>query len=97
MTEAAYQALESLGSALTRNVGYRDSWALIGWKLGLRRFHLLALLTLAAGVGIFIVHLGDLAGLAALSAAQAVLLGCSGLFTLLAYLRRNPPPGQEEA
>ncbi|MFQ6114748.1 MAG: C25 family cysteine peptidase, partial [bacterium] len=32
MTEAAYQALESLGSALTRQVEFRDSWALIGWK-----------------------------------------------------------------
>ncbi|MFQ5605416.1 MAG: C25 family cysteine peptidase [bacterium] len=32
MTERAYQALESLGSALTRQVGFRDSWAMIGWK-----------------------------------------------------------------
>ncbi len=32
MTENAYQALESLGSALTRQVQSRDSWALIGWK-----------------------------------------------------------------
>jgi len=32
MTERAYQALESLGSALTRQVQYRDSWALIGRK-----------------------------------------------------------------
>ena len=32
MTENAYRALESLGSALTRQVGHRDSWALVGWK-----------------------------------------------------------------
>jgi len=32
MTEAAYLALESLGSALTRKVETRDSWALIGCK-----------------------------------------------------------------
>ena len=32
MTENAYQALESLGSSLTRQVQGRDSWALIGWK-----------------------------------------------------------------
>ncbi len=32
MTENAHQALESLGSALTRDVQGRDSWALIGWK-----------------------------------------------------------------
>ncbi|MFQ5824755.1 MAG: C25 family cysteine peptidase [bacterium] len=32
MTEKAYQALESLGSALTREVSYRDSWAIVGWK-----------------------------------------------------------------
>lgn len=32
MTEAAFQALESLGSTQTRQVGNRDSWALIGWK-----------------------------------------------------------------
>ncbi len=32
MTDAAYQALESLGSALTRQVQFRDSWALIGRK-----------------------------------------------------------------
>ncbi|MDZ7265044.1 MAG: C25 family cysteine peptidase, partial [candidate division KSB1 bacterium] len=34
MTEAAYQALESLGSRLIRNVGMRDSWAMIGKKGG---------------------------------------------------------------
>jgi len=32
MTENAHQALESLGSALTRQVQERDSWALVGWK-----------------------------------------------------------------
>ncbi|MFQ5722493.1 MAG: C25 family cysteine peptidase, partial [Candidatus Aminicenantales bacterium] len=32
MTENAYLALESLGSALTRQVGPRDSWAIIGRK-----------------------------------------------------------------
>lgn len=32
MTEAAYLALESLGSAKTRDVGSRDSWAIIGVK-----------------------------------------------------------------
>ncbi|MDZ7261953.1 MAG: T9SS type A sorting domain-containing protein, partial [candidate division KSB1 bacterium] len=32
MTEAAYQALESIGSKLCRNVGWRDSWAIIGIK-----------------------------------------------------------------
>lgn len=32
MTEAAHQALESLGSRLTRNVQMRDSWAMIGKK-----------------------------------------------------------------
>ncbi|MFQ5637860.1 MAG: C25 family cysteine peptidase [bacterium] len=32
MTETAYQALESLGSSLSRQVADRDSWAFIGWK-----------------------------------------------------------------
>ena len=32
MTEAAYQALESLGSALTRQVKFRDSYVLLGRK-----------------------------------------------------------------
>jgi hypothetical protein len=32
MNEAAYQALESIGSALCRQVGARDSWAIIGTK-----------------------------------------------------------------
>ncbi len=32
MTEAAYQALESIGSQFTRQVGFRDSWAIIGRK-----------------------------------------------------------------
>lgn len=32
MTEEAYRALESLGSALCRQVGTRDSWSLIGRK-----------------------------------------------------------------
>ena len=32
MTEEAYQALESIGSQYCRNVGFRDSWAIIGKK-----------------------------------------------------------------
>ncbi|HOT98426.1 MAG TPA: C25 family cysteine peptidase [bacterium] len=32
MTESAHLALESLGSARTRSVGYRDCWAIIGRK-----------------------------------------------------------------
>ncbi|MFQ5709315.1 MAG: interleukin-like EMT inducer domain-containing protein, partial [bacterium] len=32
MTENAYQALESIGSSLTRQVKFRDSWAIIGRK-----------------------------------------------------------------
>lgn len=32
MTERAYKALESLGSAMTRQVGFRDGWAMIGQK-----------------------------------------------------------------
>jgi hypothetical protein len=32
MTERAYRALESLGSAQIRRLGYRDSWCLIGRK-----------------------------------------------------------------
>jgi len=32
MTEAAYLAMESLGSALTRQVGFRDSYVLLGRK-----------------------------------------------------------------
>ncbi|MCH9007771.1 T9SS type A sorting domain-containing protein, partial [candidate division KSB1 bacterium] len=32
MTERAYQALESIGSQFTRQVAFRDSWAIIGRK-----------------------------------------------------------------
>ena len=32
MNELAYQALESIGSQFCRNVGFRDSWAIIGRK-----------------------------------------------------------------
>lgn len=32
MTERAHLALESLGSALSRTIGFRDSWSFIGWK-----------------------------------------------------------------
>ena len=32
MTENAYLALESIGSELTRQVGFRDAWAIIGQK-----------------------------------------------------------------
>lgn len=32
MTESAYQALESIGSQYCRDVGFRDSWAIIGIK-----------------------------------------------------------------
>ncbi len=36
MTESAYQALEALGSRYTRQVGFGDSWAIIGRKGALR-------------------------------------------------------------
>ncbi len=32
MTDAAHGALEMIGSSLSRGVGFRDSWAIVGWK-----------------------------------------------------------------
>jgi hypothetical protein len=71
-------------------------WILIGWRLGLRRFFLVALLTLAIGAGTAFSLRDDLVSLAASFAAEALVLGISGLVTLLAYMRRNPLPVEDD-
>jgi hypothetical protein len=67
-------------------------WVILAWKLRLPRFYLIALLTWLTGIAIFLARLSNAVGSAAFCAAMALILGVTGLFTLLVYLRRNPGP-----
>jgi hypothetical protein len=70
-------------------------WIVLAWRLGLPRFYLAAVLSLAIGSGLFLARLEDMTGMAALCAAMALVLGGSGLVVLLGYLRRHPAPREE--
>jgi hypothetical protein len=72
-------------------------WIVLAWRLRVPRFYLIALLSWLAGAAIFLSRLGNAFGMAAFFAATALILGVSGLVTLLVYLRRNPAPREEHA
>lgn len=67
-------------------------WVIIGWRIGLRRFFIIAVLTLLSGIGILLTGLGGNLGMALLFGAMGAVLCASGGVTLWRYLRQNPPP-----
>ncbi len=67
-------------------------WAIVGWKISLPRFYLIAAVSLLVGAGLFINGVGGNIGLALLLGAMGVVLCVSGGLTLGQYLRQNPAP-----
>jgi hypothetical protein len=68
--------------------------AIFGWRTSLSRFYILALLSLALGIALTMLGLGQWRGVTAYYAAMGILLVGAGVCTLAAYLRANP---KEEA
>jgi hypothetical protein len=66
-------------------------WAIMGWKLALPRFYLIAAATLLISAGLFVIGVGVYPGMAVLIGAMGVLLCVSGGVTLWKYLRSNRP------
>jgi hypothetical protein len=67
----------------------------LGHSLDLRRFHVLAVLSIAFGLAAAATRLGDTLGDAIYFALIALALVVSGALTLRAYLRYAPPPATE--
>jgi hypothetical protein len=67
-------------------------WAIIGWKVALPRFYLIAIITFLTGTGLFINGIGGYTGWALLLGITGTALLISGGITLGKYLRQNPEP-----
>lgn len=65
-------------------------WMIVGWKIALPRFYLIAAATLLISAGLFICGVGTYLGMALLIGAMGVLLSTSGCVTLWKYLRNAP-------
>jgi len=67
-------------------------WVIVGWKISLPRFYLIAAVSLLVGAGLFFNGVGGNFGLALLLGAMGLVLCISGGLTLRHYLRQNPVP-----
>jgi hypothetical protein len=70
-------------------------WLIFASRLGLPRFFLLAIASLAIGIGLSLAGLGDLLGLAIYYALMGFVLLLSGGLTLRSYLKQAPTPREE--
>ena len=68
--------------------------AMIGWKIVLRRYYLIAAITLLTSIVLLFSGPGGNPGLAMLCGAMSLVLFASGGITLWRYLRRNPLPAE---
>jgi hypothetical protein len=70
------------------------AWLYIDHQIGLPRFYAMALLSALLGMGLSIIGLGDLVGLAIYYLVSSLIMLAFGGFTLFTYLRgSNPPTG----
>jgi len=67
-------------------------WAIIGWKVALPRFYLIAIISFLTGTGLFINGIGGYTGWALLLGVMGTALLISGGITLGKYLHQNPEP-----
>jgi hypothetical protein len=67
-------------------------WVIIGWKVALPRFYLIAIISFLAGTGLFINGIGSYLGWALSLGVMGTALLFSGGITLGNYLRQNPAP-----
>jgi hypothetical protein len=68
--------------------------ALIGWKIAVPRYYLIAAITLLTSIVLLFSGPGGNPGLAILSGTTSLVLFASGGITLWRYLRRNPPAAE---
>ena len=68
--------------------------AMIGWKIALPRYYLIAAITLLTSIVLLFSGPGGNPGLAMLCGAMSLVLFASGGITLWRYLRRNPLPAE---
>ncbi|HEY5270030.1 MAG TPA: hypothetical protein VII97_06810 [Anaerolineales bacterium] len=73
-------------------------WVIVGWKIALPRFYLIAAASLLISAGLFVSGVGTYLGMALLFSAMGALLCASGGVTLWKYLRstRSPQDNQPE-
>jgi hypothetical protein len=67
-------------------------WAIVGWKIALPRFYLLAVASLLVTAGLIVSGVGAYLGMALLIGAMGALLCISGGVTLWMYLRNTSVP-----
>jgi hypothetical protein len=67
-------------------------WAIIGWKVALPRFYLIAVISLLTSAGLFFNGIGGYSGWALLLGVMGAALLISGGVTLWQYLRNTPLP-----
>ncbi len=67
-------------------------WVIVGWKIALPRFYLIAAASLLISAGLFVSGVGTYLGMALLFGAMGALLCASGSLTLWKYLRNTRPP-----
>jgi hypothetical protein len=65
-------------------------WVIIGWKVALPRFYLIAIISFLTGIGLFINGIGGYLGWALFLGVTGAALIISGGITLWRYLRQNP-------
>ena len=94
--QAASQDYVSMLLPSFMGVLFGGIWAVAGWKLALPRFYLLAVLSLLAGLGLFLDGAGGDSGMMLMCLVQGVTLCTSGGITLGIYLRTTRLPEQEE-
>jgi hypothetical protein len=68
--------------------------AMIGWKIALPRYYLIAAITLLTSIVLLFSGPGGNPGLAMLCGAMSLVLFASGGITLWRYLRHNPLPAE---
>jgi hypothetical protein len=69
-------------------------WAIIGWKVSLPRFYLIAVVSLLTSAGLFFNGIGGYLGWALFFGVIGAALLISGGVTLWQYLRNNPFPAE---
>jgi hypothetical protein len=67
-------------------------WAIIGWKVALPRFYLIAAVSLLTSTGLFFNGIGGYPGWALFLGMMGIALLISGGVTLWQYLRQTPSP-----
>ncbi len=72
-------------------------WIILAVNLRLPRFFLTAVFTMLSGIAIFLARMDNGHGMAALFAAEALILGISGILVMVHYLLRNRTAPEEQA